>query len=331
MVERARERIIPEKLQQGNIIRVIAPSWSLSIIDKSVQSLAEQTLGDMGLTVTYGNHVSECDLFRSSSIQSRIEDIHEAFLDPNVKGILTVIGGWNSNQLLQYLDWDLIKTHPKVFCGFSDIDALNNAIFSKTGLVTYSGPHFIFFGQKYHFGYTKDYFKKAVMSNEPFFLDPSSQWSDDEWHVNQEERHLIQNKGLLVIREGIANGMVICSNLCTLKLLQGTEYFPPLTDAILFIEEAKFSNPSQFDRNLQSLVQQREFRILGLVLGRFQKDAMTEDQLIHILQSKRELQNIPIIANADFGHTDPKATIPIGGMVRMQALQGNAFIEFTKH
>jgi muramoyltetrapeptide carboxypeptidase len=331
MVERVTERIIPEKLQQGNIIRVIAPSWSLSIIDKGVQTLAEQTLRDMGLAVTYGDHVSECDLFRSSSIQSRVEDIHEAFLDPDVKGILTVIGGWNSNQLLQYLDWDLIKTHPKVFGGFSDIDALNNAIFSKTGLVTYSGPHFIFFGQKYHFEYTNEYFRKAVMSNKPFFLDPSSHWSDDEWYVNQEERHLIKNKGLLVIHEGEAEGMVVCSNLSTLNLLQGTEYMPPLTDVILFIEEAKFSNPSQFDRNLQSLVQQREFRILGLVIGRFQQGTMTVDQLNYILQSKRELQGIPIIANVDFGHTDPKATIPIGGMIRLQALPENTFIEIVEH
>lgn len=331
MLERESERIIPEKLQPGNIIRVIAPSWSLSIIDRSVQSLAEETLGNMGFVVTYGNHVSESDLFRSSSIQSRVEDIHSAFLDLNVKGILTVIGGWNSNQLLQYLDWDLIRTHPKVFCGFSDIDALNNAIFSKTGLVTYSGPHFIFFGQKYHFEYTKEHFKKAAMSNEPFFLDPSSHWSDDEWYINQEGRHLIENKGPLVVHEGEAEGVVVCSNLCTLNLLQGTEYMPPLTDVVLFIEEAKFSNPSQFDRNLQSLVQQKEFRILGLVIGRFQQGAMTVDQLNYILQSKRELQGIPIIANADFGHTDPKATIPVGGMIKIQASLANTFVHFTEH
>jgi muramoyltetrapeptide carboxypeptidase len=325
------ERIIPVKLQHGDIIRVIAPSWSLSIIDKSVQVLAEQTLRDMGLMVTYGEHVYECDLFRSSSIESRIEDIHKAFLDPDVKGILTVIGGWNSNQLLQYLDWDLIKANPKVFCGFSDIDALNNAVFSKTGLVTYSGPHFIFFGQKYHFEYTKEYFKKTLMSNQLFTLEPSSHWSDDEWYINQEERCLIPNKGLLVIHEGVAEGMVICSNLCTINLLQGTEYFPPLNNVILFIEESKFSNPSQFDRNLQSIVQQREFMIRGLVIGRFQKKSMLEDQLIHILQSKKELQDIPIIANADFGHTDPKATIPVGGTARIQVSPGNTFIEFTEH
>jgi len=325
------ERYIPEKLHRGDTVRVVAPSWSLTIIDKSVQALAERTLGDMGLKVTYGDHVYEHDASRSSSVRSRVEDIHEAFLDPNVKGILTAIGGWNSNQLLRYLNWDQIQTHPKVFCGFSDIDTLNNAIFSKTGLVTYSGPHFIFFGQKHHFGYTRNYFEKALMNDQPFILEPSSYWSDDEWHVNQEERHLIQNKGLLVIHEGEAIGVSISSNLCSLNVLQGTEYFPGLTDSILFLEEAKLSTPSIFDRNLQSLVLQKGFRIQGLVLGRFQQGTITEEQLIHIIQSKKELQHIPIIANADFGHTDPKATIPIGGTVRIQATDRSALIEFIEH
>jgi len=325
------ERIIPKKLQKGSNVCIVAPSWSLSIIDKSVQLPAEQALADIGLLVSYGNHVYECDLFRSSDVKFRAEDIHKAFLDPNIDCILTVIGGWNSNQLLQYLDWELIKTHPKIFCGFSDIDILNNAIFAKTGLLTYSGPHFIFFGQKYHFEFTRDYFKKALMSSHPFTLEPSSWWSDDEWYVNQEERVLMNNKGHIVINEGSADGVVICSNLCTLNLLQGTEYFPSLDNVILFLEEAKFSNPSQFDRNLQSLVQQKGFNVRGLGLGRFQYEAMKDDQLIRILQSKKELQGIPIIANVDFGHTDPKATIPVGGMVRISALPGNTFIEFTEH
>ena len=104
------------------------------------------------------------------------------------------------------------------------------------------------------------------------------------------KREVLPNPGYIVIQPGEATGISISSNLCTLSLLQGTDYLPPLTDTVLFIEEAKFSNPSQFDRNLQSLVQQRGFRIRGLVLGRFQKDAMTEQQLWHILQSKRNFE-----------------------------------------
>jgi muramoyltetrapeptide carboxypeptidase LdcA involved in peptidoglycan recycling len=325
------ERYIPDKLQKGDGIRVVAPSWSLSIIDNSIQERAEQTLNDMGFTITYGKHVYETGILRSASIESRVDDIHQAFLDSTVKGILTVIGGWNVNHLFQHLDWDLIKSHPKVFCGFSDIDGLNNAIFSKTGLVTYSGPHFMFFGQKHDFEYTKEHFQKALMSQTTFALEPSSHWSDDDWYINQEDRHFIPNQGLHVIHEGSAEGMVISSNLSTLTILQGTEYFPPLHDAILFIEEAKLSNPSVFDRNLQSLVQQKGFTIRGLVLGRFQNGAMTKEELQSILKSKKELGDIPIIANADFGHTDPKATIPIGGEAILRANHDNPEIIITKH
>jgi muramoyltetrapeptide carboxypeptidase LdcA involved in peptidoglycan recycling len=78
----------------------------------------------------------------SSSIASRVEDIHAAFSDSNVRGILTVIGGFNSNQLLDSLDYELIKNNPKILCGYSDITALATAITAKTGLITYSGLHF---------------------------------------------------------------------------------------------------------------------------------------------------------------------------------------------
>lgn len=74
--------------------------------------------------------------------------MNEAFGDQNVKAVFTVIGGSNSNQLLPYLDYELIRQNPKIFCGFSDITALLNGIYAKTGLVTFSGPHFSSLGMK---------------------------------------------------------------------------------------------------------------------------------------------------------------------------------------
>lgn len=325
------ERYFPNKLQKGDTVRVIAPSWSLSIIREEVKQRAEQTLSDMGLTVSYSNHVEETGFFQSASVQSRVDDLHDAFCDPTVKGVLTVIGGWHVNQLFQYMDWDLIQSNPKIFCGFSDIDSLNNAIFAKTRMVTYSGPHFIFFGQKHGFEYTKRYFEKAVMHDTPFSIEPSNQWSDDDWAAHQENRHFFQNQGLTVFQEGEAKGMIISSNLSALSVLQGTDYFPPIGDTVLFIEETKLSIPSVFDRNLQSLVQQKNFHIRGLVIGRFQQGAMADDELRFILASKKELKGIPIILNADFGHTDPKITIPVGGEAVLRAYHDNPQIIITRH
>lgn len=103
----------------------------------------------------------------SSSIKSRVEDLHDAYKDKSIKAIFTVIGGFNSNQLLKYLDYDLIKGNPKILCGYSDITALTNAITAKTGIVSYSGLHFSTWAMKKEFEYNLEYFRKCLM-NEVF-------------------------------------------------------------------------------------------------------------------------------------------------------------------
>lgn len=326
-------KIYPQKLKTGDEIRIIAPSRSLSIISKELQVLANQKFKDLGLKLSFSKHINEVDDFNSSSIESRAEDLHEAFQDPHVKGIITVIGGFNSNQLLKYLDWKLIKNNPKIFCGYSDITALNNAIYAKTGLVNYSGPHYSTFGQELYFDYTLEYFKKCLMSEEPFKILPSKQWSDDAWFKDQEDRTLIPNIGWLAINDKEATGTIVGGNLCTLNLLQGAEYFPDLKDSILFIEDDSESLPHAFDRDLQSLIHLPNFQyVKGIVIGRFQiASKMSENKLTRIIKGKKELNNIPIIANVDFGHTDPKITFPVGGEARVTVKDKKSRIEIMRH
>ena len=100
--------VIPNKLRDGDEIRVIAPATSLIYISAEVRAIALANLERMNLRVSFSKNAEESDLFSSSSIASRVEDVHAAFLDPNIKGILTSIGGYNSNQLLSCLDYDLI-------------------------------------------------------------------------------------------------------------------------------------------------------------------------------------------------------------------------------
>jgi len=287
----------------------------------------------LGLTLSFGKHVEETDDFSSSSIEARVDDIHNAFLDKNVKAILTVIGGFNSNQLLESIDWNLIRENPKILCGYSDITILNNSIFAKTGLVSYYGPHYSTFGQKLHLEYTIDYFKKCLVDNNSITIEPSESWTDDAWYIDQDNRKLINNAGYNTINSGTAEGTIIGGNLCTLNLLQGTEYMPSLIDALLFIEDDYESDASTFDRDLQSLIHQRDFEyVKGIVIGRFQKESeMTDDLLEKIVKTKKELVNIPIISNVDFGHTDPKITFPIGGFAKIRTDNGKAIIELVEH
>ena len=325
--------LFPNKLKKGDRVRVITPARSLSIIDDETREIANNRFQELGLTVSFGKHVEEDDAFHSSSITSRIEDLQDAFADKEIKAIFTVIGGYNSNQFLQYIDWNLIRNNPKILCGFSDITALQNAIFAKTGLVTYSGPHYSTCAQKHHFDYTMDYVRKCLFDDKPFFIEPSSHWSDDEWWVNQEERHLIPNSGWLVINTGNAAGTVIGGNLGTFCLLFGTEYCPSLKDKILFLEDDLETKFYEFDRRLQSLIHQPDFpEVKGIVIGRFQPGSgMTNELLLQIVKTKKELDHLPIIANVDFGHTDPKITWPIGGEVLMRVSHTESVIEIMKH
>jgi len=327
------EKIYPAKLSAGDEVRVIAPSRSLAIISQENRKIANNRFAELGLKLSFGKHVEENDDFVSSSIQSRVEDFHNAFSDKNIKAVITVIGGFNCNQLLRYLDWELIKNNPKIFCGFSDITALNNAILAKTGLVSYSGPHYSSFGQELYFDYTMAYFKKCLFSEASFAINPSEKWSDDAWYKEQKDRNLIDNDGFLVINEGEASGTVIGANLGTLNLLQGAEYFPSLTRAVLFIEDDSESLPHTFDRDLQSLIHLPDFKeVKGMVIGRFQKASqITNELLIKIIKSKKELDSLPVIANVDFGHTDPKITFPIGGEVNLVANRNKIKLELAKH
>ncbi len=308
--------------------------WALSA--KNFEKLPTDTLKkEFGLRLSFGKHAEEKDDFAFSPIKSRTEDLHEAFSDKNVKAILTVIGGFNSNQLLRYLDWNLIKNNPKIFCGFSDITALQIAIFKKTGLVSYYGPHYSTFGQKLYLDYTLDYFKKCLFFEKAFDVFPGKLWSDDPWYKegNQEKRKLIKNRGWLAINEGKAEGTILGGNLGTLNLLRGTEYFPNLNNSILFLEDDETSTPYDFDRNLQSLIHLPSFpKVKGIVIGRFQKASqMTDSLLIQIIKTKRELDNLPVLANVDFGHTDPKITFPIGGEAKIHIGKNSSLIKITKH
>jgi muramoyltetrapeptide carboxypeptidase len=325
--------VIPTKLQPGSSIRVIAPSRSMAIISPEVRELASRRLAALGLEVSFGEHVGVSDEFSSSPVEARLADLHAAFADPDVDGVLTVIGGFSSNQLLAGIDYDLVAANPKVMCGFSDITALSNALYARTGLLGYSGPHYSSFGMKLHFDYSLAGFRACVMEEEVLELAPASTWSDDAWFADQDTRRVEENPGWWVLQEGHAEGTIVGGNLCTLNLLQGTPYMPNLEGAVVFAEDDDQVRPWDFDRDLVSLLQQPGFvGARGLVIGRFQRaTGMTLDLLIKIVATKPELAGLPVVANVDFGHTTPTFTFPVGGTVQLRAERSGPRIAITQH
>ena len=327
------DKIFPKKLKKGDLVQVIAPASSLGIISQENREISNQRFEKMGLKLVFGKNVEEIDEFNSSSIESRIEDLHDAFRNPKAKAVICVVGGFNSNQLLKYIDWNLIKKNPKIFCGFSDITALGNAIFSKTGLVNYSGPTYATFSEKIGFDYTLEYFEKCLFSKKSFEIVPSLRWSDDKYFLDQNNRTFFKNVGPLIVNEGKAEGIILGGNLCTFNLLQGTQFFPNISNAVLFIEDDYESNAVIFDRNLQSLLHLPSFgKVRGVVFGRFQQASeITNEKMMKIIKTKKELEKIPIIINADFGHTQSMITFPIGGTAKLLAKDGKIKLEIIEH
>ncbi len=315
------------------MVRVVAPALSRAVVmEHDNTSHIERRFAEMGLRLSFGEHVDEMDGLLSSSVQSRVDDLHAAFSDPDVAGILTVIGGFSSNELLPYLDWELIQANPKILCGYSDITALQNAIHARTGLVTYSGPHWSTFGMRDHSEETQAWFIDALFGEAPVELRPAAAWTDDAWFRDQDGRTLIPSDGWWPLQEGAATGRIVGGNLCTLNLLQGTDNMPSLEGALLFLEDDFESHPATFARDLASILQTPGAKgIRGLVIGRFQQASrMTRELLALIVAKQSVLAGLPVLANVDFGHTSPILTFPIGGEAEVMVGESST-LRITRH
>jgi muramoyltetrapeptide carboxypeptidase len=328
--------LIAPKLKQGDKIRIVTPSRSIKLpfITSEIIELAEKRLKSLGLDPSYGKHVEERNLLDSSSVESRVEDLTQAFASKDIRMIQTVIGGFNSRELLPHMDYELIGKNPKILLGYSDITTLSNAFYARTGLVTYNGPHFFDFGEKQGFNYTLEYFKKCLFSNDPIDVMPSKQWSNDRWGASQDKRNFIENEGYVVASRGESRGRIIGGNLVTLVGLNGSPFFPTLEkDTVLFLEDDSSQNLHTFNGNLDSLMLRPDFEnVVGLVIGRFEiGSGIRMQQLVEVLRYHRELEDIPIICGVDFGRTTPKITFPIGGKCRLVADPSKPAITVIEH
>ncbi len=300
----------------------MAPARSRTLVLEHDQTaLIERRFTALGLRVTYGDHVDEMDDFHSSSIASRVADLHAAFADPTVRGILTVIGGFNSNELLPLLDWELIARNPKVLCGYSDITALQNAILARSGLITYTGPHWSSFGMRDHFEQTLTWFRQAVLSDDAYEVEPASHWTDDAWFLDQDHRTVEPSPGWWPLHPGTAAGQLVGGNLCTFNLLQGGPFRPSLAGAVVLVEDDELTNPVEFARDLTSLLQLPDAaELAALLIGRFQRaSGIDQPVLQQIIERQPVLAGVPVLANIDVGHTNPLATLPIGGQVEVHS------------
>lgn len=323
----------PPKLKEWSHIRIIAPARSCALLSEENIINAQRRLESHWFTISYGEHIFEKDMFFSSSKKSRIHDLHEAFRDISVNWILTVIWWYNSNDLLDDINYDLIRNNPKVLCWFSDITALSTAITKKTWLITYSWPHFSSRAMKKWFEYSERCFLEIACKSQTCKLVSSEERSDDAWYLDQDNRDIIKNSWYVVVNEWHASWKLWWWNLCTLNLLQWTEYMPDLANAILFLEDTDMPwdhFPMEFKRNIISLLSQINWSIKWLLVWRFPKKTnMNNEKFKYIIEDIEWLKNIPIVTNVDFWHTTPINTIPIWWYIEMFCAWWEATITIT--
>lgn len=292
-------------------IRVICPSLSFNKNDEKKLEELESKFLAQGFKITCGKNVyNRNEFYECASIEERLEDLQEAFLDKNVYAIICGKGGFNVNQLLPYIDFEIIKNNPKIICGMSDITALLIAIYMKTGLSTYLTTNFINLKDEYTFNALFEILnsKERITVKEPGYVIENDQKTEIKFEP---------------LQKGECKGLLIAGNLCTMNLLQGTDYIQKKEEIILFIEdddnykEGAFFR--EFDRNLESLLQSNLFEIKGILFGVFEKSTeMTKEKIISLIETKPMLKNIPIGMNINFGHTYPNLTLPIGANVEVR-------------
>ena len=286
--------MIPSKLKKGDTIGVIAPSNYIEKDDLEYINASIALMEASGFKVKFGKYVFEDTLGYGTSPEKRAADINWAFKDDEVKAIMCVKGGEDSNTTLDYIDYEMINKHPKIICGFSDNTSILNAIHEKTGLVTYHGPTFKSL-TSWETGYAyKQFIKTFVENTESLIMGEP----EDEYTT---------------IQAGQATGELVGGNLSLFTKLVCGKYAVNVQDKILFLEELGFeAAPEMVNSNIYYLKQNGVFdKIAGLWIGNYEHPSKISLEKI-IMNAIGDEYKFPIIKSDNFGHIDKKIIIPIG-------------------
>lgn len=329
--------IRPRRLSAGDTVAVISPSFPGLPRFKARAERAAGSLRKVGLKVVFAPNSSLDTGFSAGSGAQRAEDIHWAFAAPEVKGIVAAIGGLNCNAVLPHLDFELIRSHPKILVGYSDVTALLASVFTRSKLITFHGPALLpewgeFPGPH---PFTIEAFLKATFSTGPLGLLPTAPaWTDEflEWGTGADSRPRVMrpNSGWTTLLEGSGTGVLFGGNANTLSALCGTPFLAPPEEETVFMLELTNASPAAFDQMLEQLLQGGYFlRAKAVIVGRYHgydkssggaPQSTTEAMQLGIEEVAREKLRsleIPVISRVDCGHTDPMLTLPLGVRCRV--------------
>ncbi len=301
--------LTPKALRKGDAIGLISPSSHCAYPERIGQAIAY--LENNGYRVEPSLHLNCIDTDPEIADEQKLQDLHGMFSNPDIKAIICLRGGAGASRLLKKIDYRLIAANPKILIGYSDITALSLAVFTQTGLISFSGP---MLATELHepSPYTEEHFWGMLTS-------PS--------HALSLENHSSHPTSCL--RAGTAEGRIIGGNLSVLSSMIGTAFLPSFKDTLLFLEDV--NEPAyRIDRmlchldNAGLLAESR-----GLLFGQFtnEREKTIEEKLrlLNIFNYYSKQVEGPVMRGLSYGHIGDLMTIPVGARFKMEIAQSGSF------
>ncbi|MEK5208357.1 S66 family peptidase [Psychrobacillus sp. FSL H8-0510] len=324
----------PKMLKAGDKVATISLSWG-GAGEPDLRWRYEQGIDRLrnvfGLEVVAMPNSLKGGDYLYENPQARAEDLMNAFKDPTIKGIFSNIGGSESIRLLPYIDFDVIRDNPKVFIGYSD-STVTHLFCHKAGISSFYGPAILtdFAENVEMHEYTVEALKKALFTASAIGeVKPTTEWTSErlEWIIENKDkkRKMNTNKGYELLQgSGIAQGRLIGGCIEVLEFAKGTSLWPAKEywkDSILFFETSEElptpGNVEYWLRNYgtQGILQQAK----GIIFGKPQNEKYYEEykESIRVIMKELSLENLPVLYNLNFGHTEPKFVLPYGAMAEI--------------
>lgn len=299
----------PALLKKNDKIAVVSPSAAVMECEEweTLFKRATKIVESLGLKVVLGRNCKLRRGYLAGTLKERLEDLHEAFANQDVKLIIATQGGNNSNQLLPFIDYELIKKNPKFFLGLSDISVLLNAIFKKTGLITYHGQDFMWGLGKNAQDYTKENLYSTLFKGKFEF-----------------KRNPVYGKWKIV-REGVGTGRCIGGCLPSFVLLGGTRYQSmQKNEPFILILEDMGQSLSVIDSLITQITLNECFsKCKGIIVGNFIFEGgskNTELLFEKLLLERTKNYSPPILKVTEIGHCVENFLMPIGSNLTLNCI-----------
>ena len=320
-----------KKLQRGDTIAIVSPSWGGPSVFPHIYELGIKALENIGFKIKEFPSARKDADFLDNNPKFRAKDINNAFRDKKVKAIFASIGGNDSVRILPYLDLENIQKNPKIIIGYSDTSILLTYLNQKIGFVTLNGPSIMagfsqwdLLGEKF-----QKHIKTILFSNPEtydykpynFYCDGYLDWSDK---INTgKTKPMSKNSGWNWLQgNSKVQGELFGGCIEVLEFMKSTKFWPNnnfWNGKILFFETSDDKpSPEQVKYILRNYGMQGVFdKISAILVGRARDYSEKEKEkldnnILKIVKKEFGNENLPIITNMDFGHTDPQWILPLG-------------------